>query len=990
MSHQIDLRFTFDINGMELDVVEFRLEEGLCDLYRLDLELASSNPAIDFAKVLDQTALLTIWQGTQPVRYVHGLVSEFSQGTTGFRRTRYRAAVEPQLARTALCSDWRVFQQKSVPEIIQFILKTHGITDYDKVITQSHHVPREYCVQADETDLTFLDRLAAEEGFFYAFSHSPQGHRLIHGDRLYVHGAITGGAVLYNHQPGGAQQEPALRRFEYQEKVRTSRQVQRDYTFKQPRYEQHQEREASELEHQDEYERYDYPGRYKTDQSGKPFTNTRLLALRRDARTARVEGDDPRLLPGLAFDLSGHPRADMNRGWRTVSMVHSGKQYTSQQEESADAQQSTHYSYVAELIPDHIEWRPASPPKPRIDGPLIATVVGPAGEEIFCDEFSRVKIQYPWDREGKHDDHSSCWVRVSQNWAGQNWGHMAIPRIGHEVIVSHLNGDPDQPIITGRAYPATQPTPYKLPHFKTLTTIKSHEHKGARANELRIDDTTGEISAALMSDHAASALNLGYLTHPRPSGGKPRGEGFELRTDRHGAVRAAAGLLLTTEPRHHASQHHKDLKETALRLDVAENQQDGFGIMAREVQAQESGDQDTVAKALKAQNKGILRDAPGRAEANDYPEFEDPHLVLASPAGIASSTPGSTHIASGKHLALSSTEHTSLSIGNRLLASASRGMRLFVQNMGWRLVAAAGNIDIRALKDSINLLAKLDITQTADRITITAKTELVINGGGSATVYNAGGITHQTTGQYKAHAADFSYSGPKSRAARFPAPPKPGKGELELFNNYTANRRAVQGGSFQVEDALGKIFKGNLDASGHALVAGAAPGPARVTFGMDPADTWSEGSFIGTQDWPHTPPNAASEQTKTLIAQALQAAPKEGPGQWVTIDNDYHGTQNLGVMLINRLTSMGDEGRLFGSDGKDYMNTTRDKIQEWQPLPGDANKWATDNSATHSYGETRKIKQRYLEGDDPLRVEGRSWHWQPVTADQVFEPKEKP
>ncbi|VTS34357.1 Uncharacterized protein conserved in bacteria [Streptococcus dysgalactiae subsp. equisimilis] len=167
-----------------------------------------------------------------------------------------------------------------------------------------------------------------------------------------------------------------------------------------------------------------------------------------------------------------------------------------------------------------------------------------------------MKVRFPWDREGRPDEFSTCWIRVAQNWAGADWGHMAIPRIGQEVIVDYLDGDCDQPIITGRTYRATNRPPYALPDHKILSTIKSKEYKGSRANELRIDDTTAQISAALMSDHGASALHLGYLTHPRPEGGQPRGEGFELRTDEHGAVRAARGLLLSAEEQLRAGAGH--------------------------------------------------------------------------------------------------------------------------------------------------------------------------------------------------------------------------------------------------------------------------------------------------------------------------------------------------------------------------------------------------------------------------------------------------
>ncbi|MBV6290455.1 DUF2345 domain-containing protein, partial [Pseudomonas aegrilactucae] len=191
--------------------------------------------------------------------------------------------------------------------------------------------------------------------------------------------------------------------------------------------------------------------------------------------------------------------------------------------------------------------------------------------------------------------------------------------------------------------------------------------------------------------------------------------------------------------------------------------------------------------------------------------------------------------------------------------------------MGWRLVAASGDIDIRALKDSINLLAKLNITANADRITLTAKTELVVQGGGSATTYNAGGITHVTTGPYTAHAATFAHTGPKSLAGTFPEPPKPGKGNLELFNQY-ASLKGIKEGDFEVLDALGTRLKGALDAKGFISVAGAAPGPASVLFGRDPADTWSVGSYFATAAKPVVPGGEdIAAQAKTLASTAMGA-----------------------------------------------------------------------------------------------------------------------
>ncbi|HEJ1942624.1 TPA: type VI secretion system tip protein VgrG [Pseudomonas aeruginosa] len=488
MAVQSDLRFTFTAGADAFEVVEFRLTEGLSETFLLDVELSCANPAIDFGQVLDRPALLTIWQGGQPVRYVHGSVTSFQQGNTGFRSTRYRAIVEPRLARLRLASDWRIFQTLAVPDIAKVLLKKHAITlDYEQKVTNAH-APREYCVQAGDTDYHFVERIMREEGFFYGFLHNAEGHRLIHCDRLWIFGKQPGLPVEYNPMAGGDRPGPALRSFTYSENVRTARQTQRDYNFKNPLYNQQTRREGNDLDHQaSSYERYDYPGRYKSE-VGEAFTQDRLRGHRSDARQAIVEGDDARLMPGISFDLIGHPRQDMNRGWRPVHIEHHGKQYTSQAEESADAAQGTHYSSTATLVPDDAEWRAEPMDKPLITGPQQATVVGPPGEEIYCDEFGRVKVQFPWDREGKNDEHSSCWIRVSQNISGALWGHMAIPRIGQEVIVSNFDGDPDQPVITGRSYNANQRPPYELPANKTRMTIKSQTHKGDGFNEIRFED----------------------------------------------------------------------------------------------------------------------------------------------------------------------------------------------------------------------------------------------------------------------------------------------------------------------------------------------------------------------------------------------------------------------------------------------------------------------------------------------------------------------
>lgn len=497
MPRQSDLRFTFEPQGSaaRFDVIEFRLEEALSQPFRLSLDLSSHDPDIDFAGLLDNEALFTLWHGERPIRYVHGLISRFTIGHSGFRRTHYHAVVEPHLARLDLCSNWRIFQQLSVPQILDKVLEQHRLSNRQLFITAPHQ-PREYCVQAGETDLHFLARLAAEEGLLFSFEHSPKGHRLVYHDRVQGLGQIGPAhdcAVLFQGNAGGDAEQPSLQQFRYTEQVRSARQVQRDYTFTHPRYNQEHQAGGRDLQHQSgTYERYDYPGRYKRDAAGQPFTQTRLLALRNDARIAQAIGDDARLRPGKEFELQGHPREAFNTFWRTVSIEHHGVQHSSQEEDCAQGAHGTRYSQTAVLIDARRDWKAQVLDKPRIDGQQTATVVGPPGEEIYCDEWGRVKLSFPWDRDSPNDHTSSCWVRVSQGWAGTTWGAMAIPRIGQEVIVGFHDGDADQPIVMGRAYRAANLPPYELPKHKTRMTIKSQSHKGFGFNELRFEDELGQ------------------------------------------------------------------------------------------------------------------------------------------------------------------------------------------------------------------------------------------------------------------------------------------------------------------------------------------------------------------------------------------------------------------------------------------------------------------------------------------------------------------
>ncbi|HAH2664814.1 TPA: type VI secretion system tip protein VgrG [Escherichia coli] len=249
-------------------------------------------------------------------------------------------------------------------------------------------------------------------------------------------------------------------------------------------YEQQGENLNGQLE---QYEIFDYPGRYKDEQHGKDFTLYQMESLRSDAEKATGQSNSPKLWPGTRFMLTGHPQKMLNREWQVVQSILSGNQ---PQALHGSQGKGTTLGNQLEVIPADRTWRPRLQNKPKVDGPQSAIVTGPAGEEIFCDEHGRVRVKFHWDRYHGMTEASSCWVRVSQAWAGPGFGNLAIPRVGQEVIVDFLNGDPDQPIIMGRTYHEDNRSPGDLPGTKTQMTIRSKTYKGSGFNELRFEDAT--------------------------------------------------------------------------------------------------------------------------------------------------------------------------------------------------------------------------------------------------------------------------------------------------------------------------------------------------------------------------------------------------------------------------------------------------------------------------------------------------------------------
>ncbi|EPG3317790.1 type VI secretion system tip protein TssI/VgrG, partial [Pseudomonas aeruginosa] len=359
---------------------------------------------------------------------------------------------------------------------------------------------REYCVQYDESDLHFVQRLCAEEGIHFHFRHSAEAHLLVFGDDQTVFPRL-GRPTAYVHDSGLVADEPVIKRFSLRLASRTTRTTRRDYDFEKPRLLlEAGNRPAADAPAEPDLEDYDYPGRFVDRQRGKLLNQRALERHRADRRLGEGVSDQPLLVSGHFLEIAEHPRAEWNDLWLLSEIFHEGKQpqvleenVTSDTSASTDDfQQGYRNRFLA--TPWEVFFRPPlEHPKPRVLGSQTAVVTGPPGEEIHCDRYGRVRVQFHWDREGQGDDKSSCWLRVASGWAGNGYGGIVIPRVGMEVLVDFLEGDPDQPLVSGCVYHAAHPVPYELPANQTRSVFKSLSSPGGGGyNELRIEDRKGQ------------------------------------------------------------------------------------------------------------------------------------------------------------------------------------------------------------------------------------------------------------------------------------------------------------------------------------------------------------------------------------------------------------------------------------------------------------------------------------------------------------------
>jgi type VI secretion system secreted protein VgrG len=481
----------------QLLLQRFEGHEGVSSLFQFNLYMHSENRSISFDSIVGKKATIKVMLKDGKERYINGLISNFSQagstmmegGVTPKMLYHYNATLVPWLWMLTRTTDCRIFQNQKVPDIIKTIFQEYGFNDFDLTRLQGSYDPREYCVQYRETSYNFVSRLMEEEGIFYFFEHKEDKHILVLADApsafktLSLHPSVSYKTII-----GLDEDNDVISEFQIGQQVRPGKYAVNDFNFELPKVNL-----TSSVSGKDarKFEVYDYPGEYKTKGEGERIAGIRMQEEETPVTTATGSGICRGFTPGFTLDLKDHYRRDLNKTYVITSVFHTADLGATYRSEGGG--QDFHYVNQFEFLPHPTPYRPSRvTPIPIVHGSQTAMVVGPPGEEIYVDKYGRVKVQFHWDRVGKYDDKSSLWIRVSQNWAGKQWGAMFIPRIGQEVIVDFLEGDPDRPIITGRVYNANSMPPYALPDEKTKSTIKTYSYKGGGGfNELRFEDKKG-------------------------------------------------------------------------------------------------------------------------------------------------------------------------------------------------------------------------------------------------------------------------------------------------------------------------------------------------------------------------------------------------------------------------------------------------------------------------------------------------------------------
>ncbi|MCB9891413.1 MAG: type VI secretion system tip protein VgrG [Planctomycetes bacterium] len=493
----------------ELMLQRIRGREALSELFQYELECFALTDRIDVDALIGQAVTAHVRLGDRPERLIHGHVVSFTYAghVNEEERHLYRATIVPFLWFLTRTSDCRIFQGLTIPEIVEEIFREHGFRNVRNALTERYE-PLDYCVQYRESTYDFVARLLEEAGIFTFYEHEPLRHVLVLADSPSTPVPCPDQRrATWAPQESASERRGRIKTMERTASVRSGRYALGDWNYETPSVRLNPTLDGAQpFTVERDAEQYDYPGRFRTVAQGDRVA--RMMSEEDELQRIVYGGTSTctGFLPGFTFQLEEHDRRDWNRSYLLTSVTMEasiGDTYRS----GAEGRDELVYENTFVAILPELPYRPARRTrKPIVHGSQTAIVVGKDGEEIWTDKLGRVKVLFHWDRRGKGDEHSSCWVRVKQSMAGKGWGSLFLPRVGQEVVVEFLEGDPDRPLITGCVYNAENVPPYGLPKDQTRSGIKTCSSKdGEGFNELRFEDATGKEQVYL---HAQRDFDL--------------------------------------------------------------------------------------------------------------------------------------------------------------------------------------------------------------------------------------------------------------------------------------------------------------------------------------------------------------------------------------------------------------------------------------------------------------------------------------------------
>ncbi|MFW1786199.1 type VI secretion system Vgr family protein [Acinetobacter nosocomialis] len=910
-----------------------------------------------------------------------GIITGASQGQSDGALTLYKLAISDPTYLWHKRRNSRVFMNKSVKEISEILFQewqaksplfASSLTLDLSGLKQTYDV-RPFVMQLNESDYDFLTRLWRSEGISWLIDEAeltvasntddiqPQKLRLIDDNNQYE--ALTRRAIRY-HRSSATEQSDSMT------SLMADRSLQPTSVFVQ-RWQSDVLQQTdgagsvqSKHQHSSNYdnqslsleEAWHYSPAWMQDLNGEDgatsASNQQLekfnqnLSAYYDAQSkqfiAKTTVRDTQV--GYWFELNEHPEIDQHNGADKEFLI-VGKNYYNQNNLPKDLNQqiqtlvqqsdwqasNTDERQANQLILQrrHIPTTPAYNPQTHSPAthPQRAKVVGPEGEEIYVDEWGRIKVRFLFTRSDDHshdggagtnnNDTDSAWIDVLTPWAGEGYGARFLPRIGEIVVINFFNGDIDRPFVMGRVHEAQRhPTKFdnkgKLPDTKKLSGIRSKEVSGGGFGQLRFDDTPGQISTQLQSSHGASQLNLGKLSHPKDKAeSEDRGEGFELRTDQWGALRAGQGLLVSTYKQDNAKGEHLDAEVAKKQLEGSQTNSKALSDIAKN---QKTDEIESIEQ---------LKDFASQIQ-QQIAKFEKALLLLSSPDGIALSTSEDIHISADAQINQVAGDSINISTQKNVIAHAQNKISLFAAQSGLKAVAAQGKVEIQAQADALDVLSKLGITisSTDDKVIISSPKEVKITGGSSQITLNGSGIFPKTGGKFQVNAGQHLFMGGASANASAPELPKakPMQGALELLRSYGGDNFFKQN-SYKVIDSLGKQITGKLDGNGFAQVTGIAPGPAKVVFEKDNTSAWLQSSdFNRKYTWAEP-----VKSVQGLMKNALEAVGQNTMSQLQNnlLSTDKNSFKNLGKNTLDNLA-----GQALGQIKNQVTNTALNTVSK--------------------------------------------------------------